>query len=386
MTHDTGSQTPVLAELLLRARVVLAVARPPVMGLLAGYAATGFAAAGGNPHSPLALLPALAVVAGFLVFSVSVNDLADVEIDRINLVGHHNRPLVLGLARRRELIVTAIAGAFLALGAAFAIGWPAFLVSLVGLAISAAYSLPPIRLAGRGAVASLMLPACYVTVPFLTGMALTSQRIGMANLVMLAGLYVGFVGRILLKDFRDVRGDALFGKRTFLVRHGRKATCRFAAVGWIAGSTLVLTAKAMAGHSAVSLDLAYAAALIGVLALLSALAVDRGPRRDELLISAIAIVGRGQLLALLVTLSMVRAPVALLSAAVAAVAIVTAGQAHEMVRRGPLMRSTVPTEWLRHHATHLEPLPRRLASPAVTSRYSLGPSAAAQSPLSAYSA
>jgi hypothetical protein len=32
---------------------------------------------------------------------------------------------------------------------------------------------------------------------------------------------------------------ALFGKRTFLVRHGRKATCRFAAVGWIAGSTLV---------------------------------------------------------------------------------------------------------------------------------------------------
>jgi len=366
MTHDTGSQTPVLAELLVRARVVLAVARPPVLGLLAVYAATGFAAAGGDPHSPLALLPALAVVAGFLVFSVSVNDLADVEIDRINLVGHGNRPLVLGLARRRELVVTALTGALLALGAAFAIGWPAFLVSLVGIAISAAYSLPPFRLAGRGAVASLMLPACYVAVPFLTGMALTSHRIGTANLVLLVGLYVGFVGRILLKDFRDVRGDALFGKRTFLVRHGRQATCRFAAVGWIAGSALVLTAKALDDHGSVSLDLGYAASLIGVLALLRALADDRGHRRDELLISAIAIVGRGQLLALLVSLSMVGLPVALMSGAIAAVAIVTAGQAYEMVRRGPLMRSTVPTEWLGVEERSSAPMaPRPQARPAA---------------------
>jgi 4-hydroxybenzoate polyprenyltransferase len=352
MTIHARAQTPAATELLLRARVLLAVARPPVMGLLALYAATGFAAAGGDPHGLFALTPALAVVAGFLVFSVSVNDLADVEIDRINLVGHRNRPLVLGLARRRELVTTAIAGAVLALGAAFAIGWPAFLVTLFGILISAAYSLPPIRLAGRGAVASLMLPACYVAVPYLTGLALTSHPIGMANLVLLVGLYAGFIGRILLKDFRDLRGDALFGKRTFLVRHGRQATCRFAAVGWTAGSALTLTGMALARHAAVSLGLGYAAALIGVLALLRALAVDRGPRRDELLISAIAIVGRGQLLALLVTLSMVRQPVAFLSAAVAAVAIVTAGQAHQMLRRGPLMRSTVPAEWLCEDDVH----------------------------------
>jgi 4-hydroxybenzoate polyprenyltransferase len=346
MTNHPRSQTPAATELLLRTRVVLAVARPPVMGLLAVYAATGYVAAGGDPHAILALIPALAVVAGFLVFSVSVNDLADVEIDRINLVGHRNRPLVLGLARGRELIATAIAGALLQLGAAFAIGWPAFVITLFAILISAAYSIPPVRLAKRGAVASLVLPACYVALPYLTGMALTSHPIGTARLVLLVGLYVGFIGRILLKDFRDLRGDALFGKRTFLVRHGRAATCRFAAVGWTAGSALTLTARAMAGHAAVSLDLVYAAALIGVLALLRALAVDRGPRRDELLISAIAIVGRGQLLALLVTLSMVREPVVFLTVAVATVAIVTAGQVHEMLRRGPLMRSTVPTEWL----------------------------------------
>jgi 4-hydroxybenzoate polyprenyltransferase len=346
MTNHSHAQTQVATNLLLRVRVVLAVARPPVMALLALYTATGFAAAGGSPRGLLAMIPALAVVAGFLVFSVSLNDLSDVEIDRINLAGHGNRPLVLGLARRRELIATAIAGMLLALGAAFAIGWSAFLVTLVGITISAAYSLPPIRLAARGAVASIMLPACYVAVPYLTGMALVPHATDATNLVLLVGLYVGFIGRILLKDFRDLRGDSLFGKRTFLVRHGRQATCRFAAAGWIAGSALTLAAVALAGHAALSLDLGYAAALIGVLALLRALAVDHGPRRDELLISGIAIVGRGQLLALLVTLSMVREPVALLSAAVAAVAVVTAGQAHGMLRRGPLMSATVPTEWL----------------------------------------
>jgi 4-hydroxybenzoate polyprenyltransferase len=346
MTNQSRARTPIATELLLRVRVVLVVARPPVLSLLALYTATGFAAAGGSSHGLLALTPALAVVAGFLVFSVSVNDLADVEIDRMNLVGHRNRPLVLGLARQRELVATGIAGALLALGAAFAIGWLAFVVSLIGIAISAAYSLPPLRLSARGAVAAVVLPACYVAVPYLTGMALGPHPIGTPGLILMMGLYVGFIGRILLKDFRDLRGDALFGKRTFLVRHGRQATCRFAAAGWIAGAALTLTATALAGHGSVSLDLAYAAALIVVLALLRALAVDDGPRRDELLISAVAIVGRGQLLALLVTLSMVREPEVLLSAAVAAVAIVTAGQAYEMLRRGPLMRSTLPVEWL----------------------------------------
>jgi len=29
----------------------------------------------------------------------------------------------------------------------------------------------------------------------------------------------------MLKDFRDVKGDKMFGKRTFLLRHSRLATC-----------------------------------------------------------------------------------------------------------------------------------------------------------------
>lgn len=55
-------------------------------------------------------------------------------------------------------------------------------------------------------------------------------------------LYLGFIGRILLKDFRDVRGDALFGKRTFLVRHGRRATCAVSAGCLVTGNCAVVLA------------------------------------------------------------------------------------------------------------------------------------------------
>jgi 4-hydroxybenzoate polyprenyltransferase len=333
------------SSLVSRIQVLVAVCRPPVFALLALYAATGLAAAGGNIHDPITLVPTLVVVMGFLVFSVSVNDLADVEIDRVNLATRRDRPLVTGNAGRRELVVTAFVGALVALAAAASLGPAVLAVCSGGLMISAAYSLRPFRLASRGAVASLVLPACYVAVPYLTGVLSTSTRIGSANLVLLAGLYVGFIGRILLKDFRDVRGDALFGKRTFLVRQGRRATCRFAAIGWLGGSALTLTAMAMHGHTPVGLDLAYGAALVGVLVLLRALAVDRGPRRDELIISAVAIVGRGQILALLITLSMTQRPV-LTTAIVTALAVVTAGQAHQMLRQGPVTRRTVPTNWV----------------------------------------
>jgi 4-hydroxybenzoate polyprenyltransferase len=336
---------PAWAKLPTRIRVLIAVARPPVMALLALYAVTGFAAAGGNPRSPMSVVPVLVVVAGFLVFSVSVNDLADVEVDRVNLAARRDRPLITGDAGRRELVVTAAVGALVAVAASASIGLAALVVCASGLLISAAYSLQPIRLAGRGAVASLVLPACYVAVPFLTGVLSASTRVDSSTLVLMAGLYVGFIGRILLKDFRDVRGDALFGKRTFLVRHGRRATCRFAAAGWLAGSALTLTAMSLRGGALVGLELAYGVALTGVIVLLRALAVDRGPRRDELIVSAIAIVGRGQILALLATLSIVHRP-ALNAVTVLALAVVTAGQAHEMLRRGPVMRHPVPTDWI----------------------------------------
>jgi hypothetical protein len=213
------------------------------------------------------------------------------------------------------------------------------LVTSAGLTVSAGYSLRPVRLADRGAVASLILPACYVAVPYLLGIFAVSASVRTEDLLLLAGLYVGFIGRILLKDFRDVRGDALFGKRTFLVRHGRGWTCAVSAVCWCAGTLFLLAAVRQPTPTLI------AASVLGVgAALWSLRALVRAPtpRHEEAVISAIAIIGRGLVLSLLAHLSLLDAhwPKPGYHAVMTALVVIVAGQAASMVRHGPTTRLT----------------------------------------------
>ena len=216
-----------------RVRLMVAVARPPVMVLLAMYAATGLAAAGGDVSSPLAMLPALITVAGFLIYSVSLNDIADVDIDRINLAHRSDRPLVTGAGGRRELTTTAAVGATVALGAACAIGVAAVAVCAAGLLVSAAYSVKPMRLSARGAVASFVLPACYVAVPYLIGAFSTTAPIDSAIWCCWVPCTSGSSAESCSKTSATCAVTPCSASEHSSVRHGRLATCRFATIGWI---------------------------------------------------------------------------------------------------------------------------------------------------------
>lgn len=317
-----------------RLRLVLVMTRPAVALLLGLYAAIGLASAG-HAEDVWLLARVLLVVFGFLLFSVACNDIADARIDAVNLAGDAHRPLVVGSGGRIEMLVIGVASALLALAVSVALGWPVVVVVVGGLVLSANYSLRPVRIADRGALASMLLPACYVAVPYLVGYFAAARVVRPADVVVLAGLYVTFIGRILLKDFRDVRGDALFGKRTFLVRHGRGWTCGFSAVCLIVGGALLV---AGVDHRTVALVTGFAGGTMALLWLLGVLRVDRGPRRDEAVISALAIVGRGMLLLLLAHLNLTAASWSALGyqAIMAALALVFAWQATTMYRRGPV--------------------------------------------------
>lgn len=325
-----------------RIRVLVLLSRPPVLILLGLFAATGMAQAGGAEAMPQ-LAHALVIVAGFLLFSVVVNDLADEAIDRVNLPGDRSRPLVTGAGTRSELPVVAFAAAVVAIVGAAVVGPVALAVVVGGLALSTAYSLRPVRLADRGAVAALLLPAGYVAVPYLLGLLIIGSTVSAHDLVLLGGLYLGFIGRILLKDFRDVRGDALFGKRTFLVRHGRRWTCLVSGTAWVLGSIALVGVRG----AGVPLVLAQVVWVAVALSLLRALSVSRHPRRDEALISAIAILGRGMLLTVIAHLGMTDArwPAVAAGAALAAIVVVCVGQAVTMARNGPTRRLRVPETW-----------------------------------------
>jgi 4-hydroxybenzoate polyprenyltransferase len=333
-----------------RIRLIVLLARPAVISLLAFFAVTGLAQAG-QPDNVLILGRVLAVVAGFLLFSVACNDLADEAIDRVNLPGR--RPLSAGVVTRHEFTIIGLVAGGIALAASVTLGWPGVLITAAGMLISAAYSLRPVRLADRGALASLLLPACYVAVPYLLGLvaARTGSQAGAlirpADLTLLAGLYLGFIGRILLKDFRDVRGDALFGKRTFLVRRGRGPTCAVSSGFWTAGTCLILLTVR---HLTPALLIAEAACNAAALGLLYQLSRDRGPRRDERLISAMAIVGRGMVVILAAHLTMTDARWSAMQASlmVAALAGLTAALTDSMLRHGPAGRLTLAdSTWAR---------------------------------------
>lgn len=325
-----------------RLRVLVLLLRPALLLLMGLFAMTGVAQ-GGRADDPLLAGRALAVVVAYLLFSVVVNDLSDVAIDRVNLPGDPRRPLASGLATRVEYVALAVTSAVLALAGAALSGVLSLAVVAVGLAMSAGYSLRPVRLADRGAVASLAAPAGYVAVPYLTGLLAARSTVTAQDLVLLGGLYAGFVGRILLKDFRDVRGDALFGKRTFLVRHGRRVTCAVSAVCWLLGLVTLAAVREPTPEIAVAYVLHVTAALL----LLRALARDGGPRRDVALVAAIAIVGRGVVLALVAHLGMTDAgwsrPAYALT--LCSLGTVMLGQAWTMARRGPRMRATMPRTW-----------------------------------------
>ena len=318
-------------ELASKVRLFFVLARPPLVILLGMFAALGVAQAG-RASDVVALTRAFVVVVGFVAFAVAVNDLSDLAIDRVNLPTDPSRPLASGAASTREMRAVALVSGVVAVAGSATIGRLSVAVTGAGLALALAYSLPPLQLSKRGVVAPLVLPFAFVAVPFLTGILAAGSVVTAADLALLVGLYLGFVGRILLKDFRDVRGDALLGKRTFLVRHGRVPTCRLSSVLWVLGSS---TLAAVTGLRA-PVVVAYGVLVVVALVLLRALSRSNGPRQDEALVGAIAIVGRGLVLALLIHYGTVQAGTSAILSALVMAAVVGAllFQAWDVARHG----------------------------------------------------
>jgi 4-hydroxybenzoate polyprenyltransferase len=283
------------------ARLVLMMIRPPVAAVLLLFAALGLAPAGrANALHPL-FTTILVIVGGWFINATVLNDLADEDIDRINLQNARGRPLVSGDATRRELLAMGLAAGVAALAMAWMVGWRVGIVVTIGLALNVAYSMPPLRLSARGLVALALLPLGYVALPFLVGAYSAGPSLGKNGLALLFGLYVTFIGRIALKDFRDVRGDELFGKRTFLVRRGRRSTCVFSGLCWLVGSAALLAIVPIRSF----LFLVFVAYLACVLHGLRSLMRAGGYAAEQVIIGAIAQIGRGMAITLLAHFTMV---------------------------------------------------------------------------------
>ncbi len=176
---------------------------------------------------------AVALFACYLV-ATCLNDVFDVEVDRANAA---DRPLVTGAATSRQLLAIA-AGA-----SVVAVGMAPFAVVPVALSLvfNVAYSAPPLRICARPHLAAPALGLAYVALPYAVGLAAAGAEPTSLDVRVVAALVVLFTGRMLLKDFRDRSGDAAFGKRTFLLVHGKRAVIGAVLTCVLAGDALLVS-------------------------------------------------------------------------------------------------------------------------------------------------
>lgn len=243
-------------------RSILKLARIRILVTCYALVFVGSVAVGGvEPRTILALL----VLVTWYIHAASANDYADRHIDKINLKNAKDRPLLSkDVSYKQMLVIHCVSGA-LALFLASFYGVLAVLATVGMLIINYAYSLKPIRLSDRGLISQLVLALGYVYFPFSLGYW---ARAGHEEYPWLLsfGLYLGFVGRLLLKDFRDVIGDKKHGKMTYVLRHGAKNTCILSVIFWFLG----MYAVGEALHFPVGPMLAIALSLLQVAVLLRA--------------------------------------------------------------------------------------------------------------------
>lgn len=187
------------------------------------------------------VLAAVALAATYASLT-SLNDLADERIDRVNLRGHADRPLVAATASRRELTLLAVAAAMLAVACGALAGPLVGALVLASLVFYAQYSLPPLRVSHRPLLTPFYLALGYAVLPYVIGVLVAGDQLGTRDALLLPALFALFLSRIVLKDFRDRKGDALAGKPTFLLRYGKPATCTFSLAALAVGSALLLAA------------------------------------------------------------------------------------------------------------------------------------------------
>ncbi len=200
-----------------------------VVGLYA-IAAAQPGAAPGLPDLLATLVAALTVN----IAIVGVNQVTDVEIDRVN------KPFLpiaagdLSLGAAKAIVVVC---SIVPLAMAVTQGWVETVAVAAALAVGAAYSLPPLRLKRFPVAASLCIS-------------------GVRSVVVNLGVYWHFAGQIdpavwalclfvlpfslaiaILKDVPDIEGDRRYAIRTFTVRLGPEPVFRL-------GMAALLTAYA----------------------------------------------------------------------------------------------------------------------------------------------
>jgi len=181
-------------------------------------------------------VPASTILAGFLTgffissSSMVLNDIVDVEIDRIN---RRNRPLVTGIVTVEEAYALYAVTSLLGVYTAMALGCKATLLAAGAWLLGTVYDV-------WGKVSGLpgnIMVALATSLPFPFAMAMFDRWTPTITVFWMM-VFLSVLGREIAKDIIDVEGDRSAGAKTIPVILGER-------VAALAAATLYLTAVAL---------------------------------------------------------------------------------------------------------------------------------------------
>ncbi len=225
--NDCGGGAETLA---FGVKACLEALRPANSAMLGFAVIVGAAIAAGGPPPLEASLYAFAT--GFFLgaSAMVLNDIVDVEVDRVNAPG---RPIPSGRLGLRAAWACFAALTLAGLVSAAATGLYTFAIALAAWGVASLYD----AWGKRSGLPGNAMVAFNVAVPLIYGEALVG-RFSPAVTVFWAMVFLTALAREVAKGIADVEGDRLAGVRTVAVSRGTRAAARLAALLYAAAAVL----------------------------------------------------------------------------------------------------------------------------------------------------
>jgi len=178
--------------------------------------------------------------------SQAVNDWFDRHVDAIN---EPNRPIPSGRIPGRWGLWLAIIWSIASLLLAAVLGPWVFVGAAFGVALSWAYSAPPVRLKRSGVWGPLSVGISYEGLAWFTGAAVMAQALPDGRIIALAALYsAGAYGIMVLNDFKAIEGDRQMGVNSLPATLGPRRAAWIACVTMAAPQIVVVALLAAWGQ------------------------------------------------------------------------------------------------------------------------------------------
>lgn len=211
----------------------------PWNGLILGFMTVIGAAFTSTTAIPLSSILLLFTPLFFAyIAGATVNNLIDQKVDEINMP---YMPLQEGRISVNEARIFTVTFYILSIIISAIIGFKFLMVTLFFIFLSLAYSIPPLAFEKRGILGNISLGIVTILVPAYAGAVFISNSFtqGMLFWETFLAYTLLFSIVIILKDFKDIKGDTIHGKKTFVVRVGKKNAWLIVFIGTIITAPLV---------------------------------------------------------------------------------------------------------------------------------------------------